>query len=84
MDLLLGIILWELLTAQEPYSEYPVAQGPFKTPLEEAIIKGLRPTIPPNTPTPYQALVKDCWAANPQDRPPIGVVLERIRAMQRT
>lgn len=79
-----GIICWELLTGQEPYSEYPVAQGPFKTPLEEAIIKGLRPTIPPNTPTLFQSLIKDCWSPNPLDRPSFNVIVDRLKKLLRS
>ncbi len=33
-----GIVLWELLTHEHPYSEYPISTGQFLTKFEEAII----------------------------------------------
>jgi len=43
----LGIVLWELITRAEPFSEYSVGQSNFRTDLENEIMRGLRPSINP-------------------------------------
>ena len=37
-----GIIMWELITAADPFDEYAVAHSGFMSLLEDAIIDGLR------------------------------------------
>ena len=63
-----AIILWELLTLAEPFAEYPQAKGPFMTLLEDAIIGGLRPTLPKTCRADYRSLVESAWADDPTKR----------------
>lgn len=64
-----GIVAYEVLSHQDPYSEYPEARGAFMAKLEDKILVGLRPSLPPTTPEPLRALVEQCWDADPNLRP---------------
>eukprot|EP00026_Physarum_polycephalum_P000251 Phypoly_transcript_00251.p1 GENE.Phypoly_transcript_00251~~Phypoly_transcript_00251.p1 ORF type:complete len:1880 (+),score=208.43 Phypoly_transcript_00251:799-5640(+) len=64
-----GIVLWELLTHEHPYSEYPVSTDKFLSRFEQAIIGGLRPTIPADCTPDFSTLVAKCWDAEPSKRP---------------
>ena len=54
-----GIILWELVSRQDPFSEFDF--GAFTSQLEDEIIQGLRPTIPDGVPPDYVELMTDSW-----------------------
>ena len=59
-----GVVLWELLTGQVPYSDM--------TPLQAAVgvvQKGLRPPIPPNCPPALADIMRLCWQRDPTIRP---------------
>ncbi len=56
-----GIMLWELITRQHPFSEY-------KQLFTRAIIEGRRPTIPSNCPQLYATLIEACWQSEPEKR----------------
>ncbi|KAH0973152.1 hypothetical protein GBA52_025308 [Prunus armeniaca] len=61
-----GIVLWELLTGQLPYSSL--------TPLQAAVgvvQKALRPTIPKTTHPRLAELLERCWQQDPTHRPPL-------------
>jgi hypothetical protein len=88
-----GIILWELMIRQHPYSEYPISQLQFTTPLETAIIQGLRPSfgptfehypsvVAPLTPQPYARLAQRCWADDPEDRPSFEQIVPELRCLR--
>jgi len=72
-----GIILWEILTRQEPYEE--------KEPMQivvEVVNDGLRPTIPrEHENSPLVPLMKDCWAQDPDQRPTFNIIVDRIEAL---
>ena len=59
-----GIILWELLTNEIPYSRYKTMQIAIM--VSE---RNLRPDIPPSTPEPMKKLITSCWNSNPRLRP---------------
>ncbi|EGC38713.1 hypothetical protein DICPUDRAFT_148631 [Dictyostelium purpureum] len=64
-----GIVLWEILTGQLPFDEYPVAHSSFMYQLEDEIMNGLRPSIPAGSNADYVQLIKDCWQNDPLLRP---------------
>eukprot|EP01132_Coremiostelium_polycephalum_P000699 gene699-862_t len=77
-----GIILWEILTGLQPFDEFPVAHSSFMYQLEDEIINGLRPTIPPNTLESYKTLITDCWQNDPLLRPTFDSILQRLISMK--
>ncbi|KGN46800.1 uncharacterized protein LOC101203233 [Cucumis sativus] len=71
-----GIVLWEILTGEEPYANMHYG----------AIIGGivnntLRPTIPSYCDSEWRRLMEHCWAPNPTDRPSFTEVAGRLRVM---
>eukprot|EP01130_Rhizamoeba_saxonica_P017436 TRINITY_DN844_c0_g2_i1.p1 TRINITY_DN844_c0_g2~~TRINITY_DN844_c0_g2_i1.p1 ORF type:complete len:612 (-),score=100.65 TRINITY_DN844_c0_g2_i1:45-1880(-) len=65
-----AILLWELLQIGFPFFEYSEEYaGKAKSDFTDAIIKGLRPTIPQNTKTEYRKIMNECWNHNKLDRP---------------
>ncbi|KAL6622549.1 hypothetical protein ACP70R_032428 [Stipagrostis hirtigluma subsp. patula] len=71
-----GIVLWEILTGEEPYANMHCG----------AIIGGivnntLRPRIPENCDPEWRKLMEQCWSANPDARPSFTEVTDRLRAM---
>ncbi|XP_002513363.2 uncharacterized protein LOC8272582 isoform X1 [Ricinus communis] len=71
-----GIVLWEILTGEEPYANMHYG----------AIIGGivnntLRPTIPSNCDAEWKMLMEQCWAPNPAARPSFTEIAGRLRVM---
>ncbi|XP_076894951.1 serine/threonine-protein kinase STY46-like [Bidens hawaiensis] len=69
-----GIVLWELLTGKLPYE--------YLTPLQAAVgvvQKGLRPTIPKNTPPKLAELLEKCWQQDPSLRPDFTEIIEILQ-----
>ncbi|CAD6267184.1 unnamed protein product [Miscanthus lutarioriparius] len=71
-----GIVLWEILTGEEPYANMHCG----------AIIGGivnntLRPPIPEKCDPDWRKLMEQCWSANPDARPSFTEVTDRLRAM---
>ncbi|XP_068325466.1 serine/threonine-protein kinase STY46-like [Pyrus communis] len=71
-----GVVLWELLTGKLPYE--------YLTPLQAAVgvaQKGLRPTIPKNTPPKLAELLEKCWQQDPASRPDFSEIIEILQAL---
>jgi hypothetical protein len=68
-----GIILWELITRQEPYGGQKGVQIAYA-----AAEQGLRPKVPAYCPPEYAELMQECWAARPDDRPSFEEILKRL------
>ncbi|XP_045799704.1 probable serine/threonine-protein kinase DDB_G0267686 [Trifolium pratense] len=71
-----GIVLWEILTGEEPYANMHYG----------AIIGGivnntLRPTIPNYCDIEWRTLMEQCWAPNPAVRPSFSEIASRLRIM---
>ncbi|KAL3614891.1 hypothetical protein CASFOL_040552 [Castilleja foliolosa] len=71
-----GIVLWEILTGEEPYANMHYG----------AIIGGivnntLRPTIPNYCDAEWRGLMEQCWAPNPTLRPSFTEIARRLRVM---
>jgi len=73
-----GIVLWELITAQEPYSGMESMEVAYA-----AAERGLRPSIPTVCPEGYAELMQRCWSDNPENRPDFTEVLEILFGMKR-
>jgi len=70
-----GIVLWELLTRQQPYEQMEA----FAVPL--AVLKGTRPPVPTWAPPIYGQLMSECWHEDPEQRPSFDVILNRLETM---
>jgi hypothetical protein len=46
------------------------------------VVHGERPEIPEWVPPPAQALISDCWAAEPDERPTFEEIVERLAEME--
>ena len=79
-----GIILWEIAAIAMPFEEYLedprfCANGIFKTmEIKQAIVEGLRPTIPPSTPQPFAQLITQCWQSDPELRTSTSNILQTL------
>ncbi|KAL6606747.1 hypothetical protein ACP70R_042400 [Stipagrostis hirtigluma subsp. patula] len=71
-----GIVMWELLTGEEPYAELHYG----------AIIGGivnntLRPPVPESCDPQWRSLMEQCWSAEPSERPSFTEIGKSLRAM---
>ncbi|GJR53063.1 serine/threonine-protein kinase STE20-like protein [Tanacetum coccineum] len=71
-----GIVLWEILTCEEPYADMHYG----------AIIGGivnntLRPTIPSDCDPEWRRLMELCWATDPAVRPSFTEITNHLRVM---
>lgn len=71
-----GIVMWELLTGEEPYADRHCA----------SIIGGivnntLRPQIPAWCDPEWKALMESCWASDPAERPSFSEISQKLRSM---
>ncbi|KAL3682116.1 hypothetical protein R1sor_000138 [Riccia sorocarpa] len=66
-----GILLWEMLTGQQPYVGCPPLQATLRVAVE-----GMEPNVPDSTFLPLKCLIEQCWATDPLDRPDFSEVLE--------
>lgn len=71
-----GMLMYNVFTSQVPFSEETVSQYV----LFPKIAEGLRPTLPNDVvvPKPMLRLMHDCWHTDPDRRPRIDQVLDRI------
>ena len=71
-----GVVLWELLTGNVPYSDM--------TPLQAAVgvvQKGLRPPIPDNCPPPLADVMRLCWQRDPAVRPTFEALKSKMEEL---
>lgn len=69
-----GVLLWELITTQIPYS--------YLTPLQAAVgvvQQGLRPIIPKQTHPNLAELIEKCWQQDPILRPNFSEIIEKLQ-----
>ncbi|XP_068651698.1 uncharacterized protein [Aristolochia californica] len=71
-----GIVMWELLTGEEPYADMHCA----------SIIGGivnntLRPHIPTWCDPEWKSLMESCWSSDPGDRPSFSEISQSLRKM---
>ncbi|XP_031383745.1 uncharacterized protein LOC116197685 [Punica granatum] len=71
-----GIVMWELLTGEEPYADLHYG----------AIIGGivsntLRPPVPESCDLDWRSLMERCWSAEPSERPTFTEIANELRSM---
>ncbi|KAJ6794807.1 serine/threonine-protein kinase B-raf-like [Iris pallida] len=71
-----GIVMWELLTGEEPYADLHYG----------AIIGGivsntLRPPVPESSEPQWRSLMEKCWSADPSERPSFTQIADSLRSI---
>lgn len=69
-----GVILWEMITRQEPYEEIG-----FVHEIAERVRDGYRPEMPEYVPAAIESLVQDCWHTDPAERPTFIDIIGRLK-----
>ncbi|KAJ0040476.1 hypothetical protein Pint_28595 [Pistacia integerrima] len=71
-----GIVLWELISAEIPYSGF--------SPLQAAVAvvqKGLRPSIPKHSHPKLTELIQRCWHSDPIQRPNFSEITDILQQL---
>ncbi|KAL9224466.1 hypothetical protein vseg_000495 [Gypsophila vaccaria] len=68
-----GIVMWELLTGEEPYADMSYAE------IIAGMIEGtLRPDIPSWCDPVWRSLMERCWSSDPDSRPPFSEIARHL------
>ncbi|GBC00447.1 hypothetical protein RclHR1_03860012 [Rhizophagus clarus] len=73
-----GVLLWEISSGQPPFY---VEGESYDGSLAVQIMQGLRETTVPDTPIEYAKIYTECWNDNPNNRPSIYEVVERLNVI---
>ncbi|AQK75590.1 Protein kinase superfamily protein with octicosapeptide/Phox/Bem1p domain [Zea mays] len=71
-----GIVMWELLTGEEPYSGMRAAEI-----IGGIVNDSLRPQIPSWCDPEWKGLMESCWSSDPAERPSFTDISQRLRKM---
>ncbi|KAI4377243.1 hypothetical protein MLD38_014907 [Melastoma candidum] len=71
-----GIVMWELLTGDEPYADMHCASI-----IGGIINDSLRPQIPSWCDPEWRSLMESCWASDPAERPSFSEISQKLRSM---
>jgi len=69
-----GICLWEILTREEPFSEF----SDYDEFVEAVCDHNHRPRIPDDCLNGLKFLIKECWSDNPSSRPSFTEIVKRL------
>ena len=75
-----GVVLWEMLTLEQPWKEVDPIQLPGIVGFQGRRLR-LPAVAPPGCPLDYISLIADCWHHHPQRRPKMREVVERLSRM---
>ncbi|XP_074558843.1 serine/threonine-protein kinase CTR1-like isoform X2 [Curcuma longa] len=71
-----GVILWELMTLQQPWSNLTPAQV-----VAAVGFKGRRLEIPSRVNKHVAAIIESCWASEPWKRPSFSTIMESLKPL---
>ncbi|POG74133.1 kinase-like domain-containing protein [Rhizophagus irregularis DAOM 181602=DAOM 197198] len=72
----IGMLMWEISSGRPPFNYY---ENDYKLALN--IINGMRPKVISGTPLKYENLMKQCWDADPSERPDIDTLVNEFYAL---
>lgn len=75
-----GIVLWQLITCEQPYQATLATQNRFQL-LQRIAREGLRPEVPPFVSDGLRNLILECWAEAEHARPPSAALVRRLRLL---
>jgi len=75
-----GVVLWEMLTLEQPWKEVDPIQLPGIVGFQGRRLR-LPSVAPPGCPLDYISLIADCWHHHPQRRPKMREVVSRLTSM---
>ena len=75
----IGMLMWEISAEQPPYINVE-----HNYDLVMSIINGMRPPTIPGTPSEYKELLYQCWNADPNARPDIKTLWNRIETINKS
>lgn len=70
--------MWEIASRLIPYED---RNYQWIEEVREAVVSGVRPTMPANISPGYRDLMTTCWSGNPEERPSSDEVAEILQAM---
>ncbi|XP_010443452.1 PREDICTED: uncharacterized protein LOC104726317 [Camelina sativa] len=71
-----GIVMWELLTGEEPYADMHCASI-----IGGIVNNALRPKIPQWCDPEWKGLMESCWGSEPTERPSFAEISQKLRNM---
>ncbi|OIW19439.1 hypothetical protein TanjilG_09459 [Lupinus angustifolius] len=71
-----GIVMWEVLTGDEPYADMHSASL-----IGGIVNNSLRPRTPTWCDPEWKSLMESCWASNPTERPSFSEISKKLRIM---
>ncbi|RHZ79128.1 hypothetical protein Glove_151g88 [Diversispora epigaea] len=74
----IGILMWEVITGKIPYGDHDYENNSH---LALAIASGYRPKIYKHIPLEYANLMKQCWDADPDNRPDTRILKKTMRSL---
>ncbi|GET02637.1 kinase-like domain-containing protein [Rhizophagus clarus] len=74
-----AILIWEVLSEQAPFFDHKNDQD-----LALNIVNGTRPKILPGTPSIFKELMEECWDANPEKRPEVHTLWEKVEDINKS
>uniref|UniRef100_A0A6B2L9F5 Protein kinase domain-containing protein n=1 Tax=Arcella intermedia TaxID=1963864 RepID=A0A6B2L9F5_9EUKA len=84
----IGIIIWEMSSCvinrqfRKPYSEYSDIKHDYQI-IYQVAEQGRRPTIPVDCPKSVAAVMQQCWAQEPADRPSVEELLVHMNEIKK-
>ena len=73
-----GIVMWEIVSRDLPYRDRGYR---WMKDIKEAVLSGIRPTIPGGLLESYRDLMSECWSSDPSRRPTFTEVIQRLTRM---
>jgi hypothetical protein len=75
----IAMLMWEVLAEQPPFFNCKHGYD-----LAVNIVNGIRPQILPGTPVEFKKLMEQCWNADPEIRPDIHTLWEKVEDINKS